>query len=1494
MTTQLADLMTRWSACARPVLAVVALLALVGPARGEDSIVTIAGGGVSGAAGYSGDGSPATSTQFSLVGGIAYGPGGDLYIVAQGDQRICRVAAATGIVSTVAGTGHYGFSGDGGPATAADLANPAHIAFDHVGNLLIVDQNNHRIRQVAAATGIITTIAGSGNSSLTPNPSGSFSGDGGPATAATFNQPVGLLVLGNGDLLLTDMLNQRVRRIVATTGIITTVCGIGLPPIPGNQVQGGFSGDGGPAISAALNIPVDLQVDQAGNIFIADLRNNRIRRIAAATGTISTIAGNGTAITTTATGDGGPATAAILFNPTALFIDAHGDLLIAVGNDNDAIRRVDHVTGTITTIAGSSLRGFSGDGGPATQAKLNRPTTMCLDPAGNLVFSDGNNFRVRKLVPVPLLAAEHPGNPQPGLIYSYVEGGWSVLPDFANLAPLATGTAALIDLTPRRRDTLYALRFTGYVFVPADGIYTFSTTSDDGSRLRVGGTLVVDNDGKHAAQERTGTVGLAAGLHALTVDYFQNGGGATLMVTYAGPGVAKQAIPGGALVHEAGDQSPSEFIDANVTDPLVELGGRTYFGATTSATGSEVWSTDGTTAGTRVVADLNEGPADSAPRHLTLLGGRMYFTANDGVSGRELYTSDGTAAGTRMVVDLAAGSSSSNPAHLFALGARLVFSAFQPGIGWRLWASDGSAAGTVLLKDIDPSPSADEFSYNWHHVFCVVGSKLFFNGTDPLHGSALWVTDGTAAGTRLVRNTAAGAPGMEPISMTAFAGKLYYTSRTANSTIWLSDGSDAGTRQFSALTYFNDFNTAVGGLLYTRGTTDSFNNGIWVTDGDPAHQTQLSTTLSATQFYAALGTTVFMNPDAPSQFPYRPLATTTGTPASTGVLAPVSCDLPFVVGSRLFFTSGAELWRSDGTASGTALVTSRIASPVTVGARGALALVAQRNDARRYSVLWASDGTDAGTVPLLSGTTISVAFPDTFHFVGTASAEVAILGVASDEYGGIDHVAFTMSGATTGGGAANGGVSSAPGNVAWSVFPTVNVGETFVTITATSTIGTTASVVMDVVRSINGGPVVAITAPTSGATWTTSVASVPIAGTATGPSPIRRVDYVLSGATNLSTQATGTSAWNFTALLTPGQTRVMVIASDSAGSLATRSFFVTYTDLVPAEHPSATQPGLAYAYAEGAWNTLPDFTTLAPTATGTAAQIDLTPRRRDTLYALRFTGYVSVPADGVYTFATTSDDGSNLIVGGTLVVDNDGKHVAQRRSGTIGLQAGLHAVAAEFFQGGGGATLSVTWSGPGFIEQVIPVSAWSHAQPPGGGILREFWSGVPGKTVASLTSWPAFPLAPSGTSLQPAFVAPSNWADTYGTRMRGYVTAPLSGMYTFWIAGDDQCELWLSPFTGLEQDKLLIATVPSATAPLAWNTFPQQRSATIALTAGQSYYIEALQKEGFGGDCLAVGWQLPDASFERPIPGLRLTPALVGSARLEASPIGSATQPAQR
>ena len=358
---------------------------------GTHLIPTVAGNG---AFGYSGDGALATATQFGQLDGITYGPSGDLYVADQRDNRIVRIATATGLVTTVAGTGAAGLSGDGGPATAATLWSPARVVFDHAGNLLITDQANNRIRKVSGTTGAITTIAGGGPAA----PGAGFSGDGGLATAADLNQPVGLCVAANGDILFTDMGNQRGCCITAD-GHISTIAGNSpIAPSVGYNA-GGFSGDGGPATAAQFQFPVDVLIDASGSILIADNRNGRVRSIAT-DGTITTIAGTSATAVTTAVGDGGLATAANLYYPTALLLDAQGKLLVSVGG-NDAIRKIDHASHLISTIAGSEVSGFSGDGGAATSARMSRPITTCFDPAGDLVIADADNNRVRKVSAAP-------------------------------------------------------------------------------------------------------------------------------------------------------------------------------------------------------------------------------------------------------------------------------------------------------------------------------------------------------------------------------------------------------------------------------------------------------------------------------------------------------------------------------------------------------------------------------------------------------------------------------------------------------------------------------------------------------------------------------------------------------------------------------------------------------------------------------------------------------------------------------------------------------------------------------------------------------------------------------------------------------------------------------------------------------------------------------------------------------------------------------------
>ena len=281
-----------------------------------------------------------------------------------------------GIVTTFAGTGFAGSTGDGGPATSARLRNAYMPVLDYAGNLYISVLGYNQIRKVAAGTGIITTAVG--NASLIQG----YSGDGGPATSAQTNWAMGIAFDAAGNLYFADDRNNRIRRVDAVTGIITTVVGTGTS---------GYSGDGGPATSAQISLPVDLAFDVPGNLYIAE--GQQIRKVAAGTGIITTIAGNGTA---GYSGDGGPAISAQLNVPSALRFDSNGNLYIA-DTSNSRIRKIDAATGVITTIAGTGTAGFSGDGGPATSAQIWQPLGMAIDSIGDIYIADSMTHRLRKI-----------------------------------------------------------------------------------------------------------------------------------------------------------------------------------------------------------------------------------------------------------------------------------------------------------------------------------------------------------------------------------------------------------------------------------------------------------------------------------------------------------------------------------------------------------------------------------------------------------------------------------------------------------------------------------------------------------------------------------------------------------------------------------------------------------------------------------------------------------------------------------------------------------------------------------------------------------------------------------------------------------------------------------------------------------------------------------------------------------------------------------------
>jgi len=291
-------------------------------------IETVAGIGIPG---YGGDGGPALSAMINNGGGLGVDGAGNIYLADSNNLRVRFIDKRTGIITTIAGDGSLSNSGDGGPATDAGVGFPAGIAFDWTGSVYFANSTD-TVRRVDKKTGIISTVAG-GN--LT-----GFSGDGGPAVLAQLDQPSDVAIDGNGDLYIADRGSHRIRKVSAATGIITTVAGSSvcalLPFFPILVCQGGFSGDGGPATSALLNDPENLALDEAGNIYISDVLNHRIR-----------------------------------------FVDAR--------------------TGIINTIAGTGVQGFSGDQGPALSAEISDPTGIAVAQNCSVYFGDQFNNRIRVL-----------------------------------------------------------------------------------------------------------------------------------------------------------------------------------------------------------------------------------------------------------------------------------------------------------------------------------------------------------------------------------------------------------------------------------------------------------------------------------------------------------------------------------------------------------------------------------------------------------------------------------------------------------------------------------------------------------------------------------------------------------------------------------------------------------------------------------------------------------------------------------------------------------------------------------------------------------------------------------------------------------------------------------------------------------------------------------------------------------------------------------------
>ncbi len=368
----------------------IAILGALGAMLGlgqTTTITTFAGNAALGA-GFGGDGAVATAAQLNAPSGVASDAAGNIYIADLSNYRIREVSG--GMINTIAGTGTAGSGGDSGSAAVATLAGPAGIAVDGAGNIYIADGPGNRVRRISG--GIITTFAG-GNG-------GGFAGDTGAATSAQLNYPSAVAIDSAGDVYIADTGNNRIRKV--TNGIITTVAGsAGL----------GYNGDNQSPTIATLWSPQGIAVDSLGNLYIADTNNQRIREVS--NGIITTVAGNGTA---GFLGDGGSPAAAEINSPHGLLIDSSNNLYIA-DTGNNMIRKV---TGaTITRVAGTGQPGYAGDGGLPTNAQLNLPWALAIDPNGYLYVADSQNNVIRQLT-IPFIT---------GVIPQFAAGG-SYVTDF--------------------------------------------------------------------------------------------------------------------------------------------------------------------------------------------------------------------------------------------------------------------------------------------------------------------------------------------------------------------------------------------------------------------------------------------------------------------------------------------------------------------------------------------------------------------------------------------------------------------------------------------------------------------------------------------------------------------------------------------------------------------------------------------------------------------------------------------------------------------------------------------------------------------------------------------------------------------------------------------------------------------------------------------------------------------------------------------------------